>query len=524
MAPTKRRHRWRWVGGVLLSLVMFGAIVFFFVLVPCWPSYRTPASSRAACLAAGLGSTALDHDLPRIGLPVLDWAWAHGERNSWVVTSAVTARLRQGPEAEVEPWLERADTVHVSLEELDGEVGAEGLWESPRYLAWRANKTVGHSIGSGLGRAPLESAGFRPEALQTLLRRAKETRSSALVLVKDGGVVGEWYFGGATRRTETMSATKPIAALAIGFLVADGTIESVDKPISYLFPQWAKAQGLDSRVTLRHVLTHTSGLKAQRSVIDFIWRDDFVKAAVDSPVITEPGTVSFYNNKAVNLLSGVVRAVSGKPLDALLDERLFGPLGVDAWNWQHDPSGNPHAMSGLELHALDLAKVGVMLADGGLWQGRRLLPEEWIVSGTRPSVAAAPSWGSLFYLHARTEERTLSEADVERWRQAGVDEAVVRKLAPLVGQCLDKFDWWTRATELAGAEAYSNLQSQGLLPDIVRSPEMAGFSAVGSYGIHLTVYPDRHLVAVRLAPGVSDEEEFPEFPFLVRRLFEAPVR
>ena len=86
-----------------------------------------------------------------------------------------------------------------------------------------------------------------------------------------------------------------------------------------------------------------------------------------------------------------------------------------------------------------------------------------------------------------------------------------------------RFDWWTRAKALAGADAFSTLHGQGLLPEVVRLSDMVGFSAVGSYGITLTVFPAQHLVAVRLAPGMSDEEEFPGFPFLVRRLFEAPA-
>jgi CubicO group peptidase (beta-lactamase class C family) len=516
-----QRRWWRRAGVAGLVVLTIAVAGFLRFSTPCWPSYRAPERARSACLAALAGSRALNAGFPRIGLAALEWAWARGERSAWIAPSAAEDGLRRGPGADVEPWLERTKAAHVSAEELDADLQTEGLAQAPRYLAWRSKQTVEHPIGAGLGHASLESAGFRAEALEALLQRAKETHSSALVLVKDGALVGEWYFGGATQRTDTMSATKPIAGLAIGFLVADGTIPSVDTPLSTYFPQWR--EGLKAKVTLRHVLQHTSGLEAKRRVTDFIWRDDFVEAALSSPIITEPGTTEFYNNKAVNLLSGVVKATTGKPLDALLDERLFTPLGVDAWNWIHDPRGNPHAMSGLQLHPLDLAKVGVMLADGGVWQGRRILPAEWIAAATSPGVGAASTWGYLFIPHFRTSVRTLTQGDLSRWREASVDAQVIAKLATLVGQSMDSSEWIARAKALLGpGDALWSLKNRGLLPEPVRSTETVGYSAIGSYGIHLTVYPAQRLVAVRMAQGMSDEEEVPDFPGLVRRLFEVP--
>jgi CubicO group peptidase (beta-lactamase class C family) len=514
-----KRRRWRrWVAAFLV----LGVVVLLSLarLVPCWPTYRMPELSRAACLASRVGEVALNTEHPRVGLAALNWGWRLGARSSGAVPGAVAASLRAGRTDDAARWLERARALQLSAEELDGDLRAFGVEAAPLYQAWRAAAPTSTAVGTGLEPGSVEAAGFDPKALEALLARAKETDSSALVLVKDGAIAGEWYFDGATQRTETMSATKAITGLAIGLLVADGTIPSVDTPISHFFPEWS--QGLKAKVTLRHVLTHTSGLEARRDVLDFIWRDDFVKAARDSNVLVEPGTVSFYNNKAMNLLGGVVKVASGKPLDSLLDERLFRPLGIEQWDWLHDPSGNPHAMSGLRVHPLDLAKVGVMLADGGLWHGRRVLPAEWIAAATQVSVAAAPDWGFLFKLHPRKSERTLGEAEVAKLRSERVDPAVVAKLAPLVGERMDSDEWVARARRLVNDdEAFVAMSRKGLFPKPVRSSEVVGFSAIGSFGIHLTVFPSQRLVAVRMALGMSEDEALPEFPSLVRRLLPA---
>lgn len=103
-------------------------------------------------------------------------------------------------------------------------------------------------------------------------------------------------------------------------------------------------------------------------------------------------------------------------------------------------------------------------------------------------------------------------------------EVVVEALRPLVGVTLSKPEWRARARVLLGSdEALWRLQVQDLLPALVRSPEVVGFSAIGSFGVHLTVFLAQHLVAVRLAPGVSEAEELPDFPYLVRGLFETPA-
>lgn len=516
--PLSGRRRWRfWVAGAL-ALVLLMAIVGL-RLAPCWPTYRLPQPDRLACFATFAAQAALANDHRGLGLAALEVAWARGRRSEETVSAAVATSLQANDDGAVARWLERARGLSLPAEALEAGVRSVGSERDPRYVAWRERAPAG-AIGAGLSRTSVEAAGFEPAALERLLTRAMETHASAVILVKDGAIAGEWYFDGATRRTETMSSTKAIAGLGIGLLVADGRIASVDAPISTFFPQWA--HGLEASVSLRHVLTHTSGLEARRDVFDFIWRDDFAKAALDSRVIREPGSTYFYNNKAMGLLVGVVRVASGKALDALLDERLFGPLGIRQWDWLRDPHGNPQGAAGLRVHPLDLAKIGVMLADGGVWQGQRVLPADWIAAATSPSVSAAPDWGYLFALHRRRSERTLDEAGVARIRAAGFAPELVAKLQPLVGKRLDRDEWLAAAERALGdVGALVDLSRQGLIPQPVRSPEVIGFSAIGSFGIHLTVFPGAKLVAVRMAPGASEDEEMPEFPSMVRRLLPA---
>src|SRR5690606_208431 len=105
-----------------------------------------------------------------------------------------------------------------------------------------------------------------PDALAALLERSKETKTSALVIVRDGAIVHQSYAEGGDARTELMSATKAITGLSIGLLVDEGRIASVETPLSTFFPEWR--EGEKSQATLRHVLTHSTGLAGWRNVMD----------------------------------------------------------------------------------------------------------------------------------------------------------------------------------------------------------------------------------------------------------------
>lgn len=302
------------------------------------------------------------------------------------------------------------------------------------------------------------------DPLRELLGAAETARTDGLLVIKDGSVVAEQYAGGATVPVELMSVTKSIVSLAIGFLIDAGRISSVDCPLSRWYPSWR--QGPKSRITLRHVLTHTTGL-AHGPDTSAIWvQFDRLKFALERAVVEEPGARFDYNNEAVQLLSGVVTAAAGVPLDRYLERKLFGPLGIKEWSWERDPAGNVQAFSGLSLTAPDLARIGVMLLQGGRWNGETLLSPEWIRQSTSPGLAVTPFYGLLWHLR-----------------------------------------WARREPGAPGAPGASQ-------PD--------AFFADGWLGQRLAVYPAAKLVAVRLhravAGGGAAENEQYGFPAFFDRL------
>lgn len=217
------------------------------------------------------------------------------------------------------------------------------------------------------------SAGVSANALAKLDADAERLHSDALVILKDGHLLlDRRYTPEANAPIELMSITKSIAALAVAMLLEDGTLPALDVPLTRYFPEWK--QGQKQKITLAHVLTHTSGIQADDDVSEIWQSPDFVQLALTAELTTPPGGVFHYNNKAANLVAEVVQRASGERLDRLLARRLFAPLGIERYEWLRDPQGHALVQSGLKLRAMDLARIGELLrmGGGGIVSARRI--------------------------------------------------------------------------------------------------------------------------------------------------------
>jgi CubicO group peptidase (beta-lactamase class C family) len=250
---------------------------------------------------------------------------------------------------------------------------------------------------------PLEPVGPAPArdqvdagALDRLLQAAEAANSDAVVILHDGEIVGAWHARGERRPIEAMSATKSIVNLAVGRLLTQGRLESIETPVHAFFPEWN--QGLKAEVTVRHLLNHTSGLHADRTTEAIYASPDFVRHALDSEVTAPPGTAIFYNNSATNLLAGVIGVAAGRPMDEYLRDDLFAILGIHDFSWARDSAGNPHGMAGLQILPDDLARLGQLVLDRGRVGDEQVIAESWFDQSLRPGSELSDRVGLLWWL------------------------------------------------------------------------------------------------------------------------------
>ena len=212
------------------------------------------------------------------------------------------------------------------------------------------------------------------------------------------------------------SQTKPITGAAMMILVDEGKVD-VDAPVARYLPEFegvrlAGGGGAPRRpILVRDVLSHTSGLPFQspmeRPTLDLFPLADRVRSYAKLPLAFEPGTKSLYSNAGINTAGRIIEVVSGRPYEAFLEERLFRPLGmvdttfrpagdrlarvpkaykagkagleetpIDQLKYPLDsPDREPMPAGGLFSTADDVRRFYQMLANDGVFEGRRILSE-----------------------------------------------------------------------------------------------------------------------------------------------------
>lgn len=198
-------------------------------------------------------------------------------------------------------------------------------------------------------------------------------------------------------REEIHSVAKGLSVLAAA-LAADEGLVSFDAPIAAFLPDVRLGAGVE-HVTLRHLLTMSSG-------IDLPWSEsmmtDWPDLAVEFLGRPSRGRVFQYSNASTYTAMRVLAAGVGD-VHAYLDARLFQPLGIQDTVWRRCPNGHILAGEGLQLRTEELARIGRLIRDRGVWEGRQLVSPGWIdqmhsdgvVAGSNPGYSryALAGWG-----------------------------------------------------------------------------------------------------------------------------------
>lgn len=255
--------------------------------------------------------------------------------------------------------------------------------------------------------APVE-AGFAPDLEARLDKLVADKRAwnlHGVVVVRNDRLVLERYFeaedevrGRGRAKVEftpetlhdMRSVSKGVVGLLYGIALAQGKVPPPEAPLFASFPDYAdlaKAEGRD-RLTIHHVLTMTMGTDWDESSLPYsdpanseIAMDrapDRFRYILERPVIMEPGKRWNYCGGATALLARIIANGTGKPLHEFAREFLFGPLGAGPTEWIADPKGEPYAASGLRMRPRDLARIGIMMANGGKAEGREVVPARWL--------------------------------------------------------------------------------------------------------------------------------------------------
>jgi CubicO group peptidase (beta-lactamase class C family) len=262
------------------------------------------------------------------------------------------------------------------------------------------NPTVPEALGDGWEIATPESVGVDPAALaavhEALLREDRHVGTLGFLVVKDGKLVWETYLRTPADRDRfhpIQSATKSVTSLVLGIVRDDLGGPSLDTALEAMMPDaMAGLEAAKRAITLRHLLTMTSGIAVDNS--DFSMEllidrpADPLRYILEKPLYAAPGEQYYYRDADPHLVSYALRRLTGRFEHEIAAERLFAPLGIVDYHWGVDPVGTTLGAYGLHLRPRDLAKLGQMVLDGGVWQGRRVVPRAWLDESTAPQIVS----------------------------------------------------------------------------------------------------------------------------------------
>ncbi len=290
------------------------------------------------------------------------------------------------------------------------------------------------ATGDAATDAPEAPRVLDEKALDALEAEARDTDSAALVVIHDGQLVRDAWFSRRKDPIQTMSITKSVLSLALGCLV-DADKLDIDAPVGRYYSEWA--QGEHAHVTVRHLLTHSSGIDEGKGTGSIYASKSFVELTLKSKQVSEPGTHFEYSNRGANLLAGVIARAAKEPTQKLVERCLFQPLGITQYWWSKDKTGQVHGLAGLHLLPRDLAKLGQLVLDKGEVDGKRVVSADWIEKSTATLAPVQPEsrrLGMMWWLLPEWSERRLDDQLFLQWRSAGVGEPFIETVRPLAGR------------------------------------------------------------------------------------------
>lgn len=279
-------------------------------------------------------------------------------------------------------------------------------------------------VGDGWETASLQDVGLDPGPITSLMEELLNRNDHlyhGLLIVKDGKLILEEYFDGFDMDIfeglnqvykefdrETLhfqaSVTKSVTSILVGIAMDNGFLPGVDTSVLSLYPEYADLiDGQRDLMTIHHMLAMCSGLDWDESTYphddplshhyQMLSSDDPVRFVLSLPIIAEAGTSFHYNSGTTNVLGDLVRKTSGLILTEFAQQYLFGPLGIEEFEWFRCQTATDvtFASGGLYIRPRDMAKLGQLYLQDGLWNGQQLVSANWIQASTTESISLPSS-------------------------------------------------------------------------------------------------------------------------------------
>lgn len=268
-----------------------------------------------------------------------------------------------------------------------------------------------------------EDFGFDPDEFAKVdSRAALMSRLHSLLIIRRDTLLFENYYNGfaETGYSNLKSSSKSILNLLVGIAIEEGYINSIDETLFEYVPEIFQ-DDMDSRkkeITIEQLMTMTSGLESTSLSNYSAWTnsDNWLKYAIELPQEADPGTWYEYSTGDSHLLSAILTNATGMSSLEFAQKYLYEPMDIKVTRWDTDPQGYNEGGNNVYAKPYDLAKIGIMVKNGGIYKGKRIVSQEWINESiayqVKPQGISRPfeieGYGYLWWLVKANEYSTYS--------------------------------------------------------------------------------------------------------------------
>lgn len=301
------------------------------------------------------------------------------------------------------------------------------------------NIRVSGLLIEGFQTASLDEVGLRKTVIESKVYQRMISTTSKIhstIILKNESLVLEEYYWGITNSWPIAerknidfsrdishfqaSTTKSLISILVGIALDKGFIDDLDDPIVDYFPEYISYENyssIKSTITVRHLLTMTSGLYYgspdwQSFESNITNSNDWVKAILDSNMHSDPGETWDYFSGGPHILGAIVANASGISLQNFANQYLFEPLKIKGVEWALSPKGRPFGGGCHKMRPIDMAKLGQLYSNNGIWKGERIISEEYIKASTMVYNSPSDGYGFLWW-------RPTCDADIQPYLAAG---------------------------------------------------------------------------------------------------------
>ena len=247
-------------------------------------------------------------------------------------------------------------------------------------------------MGQTFERITPAQAGLDPRCIINMMDRMEKehVNLTSFLMLRHGKVLCEAFYEPymPDQLRTVYSLSKTFTSMAIGIAAGEGKIDLNEKIIDLFAEEIEKGKitvGKElASLTMRHLLRMSTGQENEPNGGDSDW-DDMAAAFLRTPFHEMPGEVFRYNTMATYMLSASLKK-KGIDLETYLEEKLLTPMGISGTRWLRDPRGICTGGFGFSLYTEVIAKLGQMILQGGVWNGKQLVPKEYIDMATSKQI------------------------------------------------------------------------------------------------------------------------------------------